>query len=509
MRVHPEHSDATALLEKGETVLLHTELVADMETPVSIMLKLGVDQPYHCLLESVEGGNVRGRFSVIALNPDLIWTVRGEDITIEDGKGHIIGRETGDVFESLRRLMADSAVDIPDDLPPMSTGLFGYFGYEMIQYMENIASTNPDELGTPDACLMRPSVVVIIDRLKDSLRVVTPVRPASHDASYDASHDYNHEDHAQQAIQQAHDRLQQIVDTLNNNIPSQQKPDHHTPLPEVSTNMPKSTYLGMVKKAIDYIKAGDIFQVVLSQRFSVPFFKKPFTLYRSLRRLNPSPFLIYFNMGGYSLVGSSPEILVRLRDGKVTIRPIAGTRPRGKTPEEDQELATDLLNDAKERAEHLMLLDLGRNDVGRVSEPGSVKVVDHFNIERYSHVMHIASEVQGHIRHDLDAVDALKAGFPAGTLTGAPKIRAMEIINELEPARRGPYGGAAGYISGNGDMDSCIVLRTALIKDDMLYIQAGAGVVYDSVDENEYQECVNKAMAVIRAAAEAVEMSED
>lgn len=497
MRIQPEQKEAELLLKNGKTVLLHTELVADLETPVSIMLKLGIDEPYHCLLESVEGGNVRGRFSVIALNPDLIWTVRGDDITIEDGKGHVISRENGAVFESLRRLMASSSVEIPDDLPPMSTGLFGYFGYEMIQYMEDITSTNPDELGTPDACLMRPSVVVIIDRLKDSLRVVTPVRPDSHDG--------NHET----AIQNGHDRLQNIVNTLNKNISSRQKPEPHTPLPEVSTNMPKSTYLGMVKKAIEYIKAGDIFQVVLSQRFSVPFFKKPFTLYRSLRRLNPSPFLIYFNMGGYSLVGSSPEILVRLREGNVTIRPIAGTRPRGKSPEEDQNLAADLLDDAKERAEHLMLLDLGRNDVGRVSQPGTVKVVDHFNIERYSHVMHIASEVQGQIRPDLDAVDALKAGFPAGTLTGAPKIRAMEIIDELEPTRRGPYGGAAGYISGNGDMDSCIVLRTALIKDNMLYIQAGAGVVYDSIDENEYQECVNKAMAVIRAAAEAVEMPED
>ncbi len=433
MRIQPEQSEVELLLKNGKTVLLHTELVADLETPVSIMLKLGIDQPYHCLLESVEGGNVRGRFSVIALNPDLIWTVRGEDITIEDGKGHVIRRETGAVFESLRRLMASSSVEIPDDLPPMSTGLFGYFGYEMIQYMENITSTNPDELGTPDACLMRPSVVVIIDRLKDSLRVVTPVRPDSDDGNHKT------------AIQHGHDRLQNIVNTLNKNISSRQKPEPHTPLPEVSTNMPKSTYLDMVKKAIEYIKAGDIFQVVLSQRFSVPFFKKPFTLYRSLRRLNPSPFLIYFNMGGYSLVGSSPEILVRLREGNVTIRPIAGTRPRGKTPEEDQNLAADLLDDAKERAEHLMLLDLGRNDVGRVSKPGTVKVVDHFHIERYSHVMHIASEVQGQIRPDLDAVDALKAGFPAGTLTGAPKIRAMEIIDELEPTRRPLWRGCWLY----------------------------------------------------------------
>ena len=498
MHILPNKSDIKAQLAEGKTVLLHTELVADLETPVSIMLKLGIDEPYHCLLESVEGGDVRGRFSVIALNPDLIWTVRGEDITIENGDGQIIATETGSAFDSLRRLMADTAVNIPKDLPPMSTGLFGYFGYEMIQYMENITASNPDELGTPDACLMRPSVVVIIDRLKDSLRIITPVRP-----------DHINESANDDAINQGHQRLHAIIEKLNKSSFSQQKPSNHTALPDVAANMPKSTYLGMVKKAIEYIKAGDIFQVVLSQRYSVPFFKKPFTLYRSLRRLNPSPFLIYFNMGGYSLVGSSPEILVRLRDGKVTIRPIAGTRPRGKTPEEDQQLAIDLLDDAKERAEHLMLLDLGRNDVGRVSKPGSVKVIDHYHIERYSHVMHIASEVEGQIRPELDAIDALKAGFPAGTLTGAPKIRAMEIIDELEPTRRGPYGGAAGYISGNGDMDTCIVLRTALVKNNMLYIQAGAGVVYDSIDENEYQECENKAMAVIRAAAEAVEMPED
>ena len=497
MRMMPDLDSIKSHLAAGKTTLMHTELVADLETPVSIMLKLGINSPYHCLLESVEGGNVRGRFSVIALDPDLIWTVQGEHITTHDGNGNLIAEEQGHAFDHLRQLIADSAVDIPDDLPPMSAGLFGYFGYEMIRYMENVPNSNPDELNTPTSCLMRPSVVVIIDRLKDSMRIITPIRPDSHHGDHDA------------AISDASARLKGIVDKLGAALPSRAKPDHQQPLPEVTANMKKSSYLDMVKKAIDYIKAGDIFQVVLSQRFSVPFFKHPFTLYRSLRRLNPSPFLIYFNMGGLSLVGSSPEILVRLREGKVTIRPIAGTRPRGKTPEEDQELANDLLSDAKERAEHLMLLDLGRNDVGRVSKPSTVKVVDHFNIERYSHVMHIASEVQGEVRDECDAIDALKAGFPAGTLTGAPKIRAMEIIDELEPTQRGPYGGAAGYISGNGDMDTCIVLRTALIKDDMLHIQAGAGVVYDSIDENEFQECVNKAMAVIRAAAEAVEMTED
>ena len=480
---------ARTALDAGRATLLHTELVADLETPVSIMLKLGIDSPYHCLLESVEGGNVRGRFSVIALNPDLIWRVQGDAITTHDGNGKLLSQEKGDALGHLRQVLKASQVDIPDDLPPMSAGLFGYFGYEMIGFMENVPTDNPDELGIPDACFMRPQVVVIFDRLKDSLRIATPLRPDDGDV--------------EAVIAAATERLKTITDKLKTALPLIKKTTCESPLPPTAANMPKAQFLNMVKKAIDYIKAGDIFQVVLSQRFSVPFLQHPFALYRSLRRLNPSPFLIYFHMDGFALVGSSPEILVRLRDGVITLRPIAGTRPRGKTPDEDQALADELLNDAKERAEHLMLLDLGRNDVGRVAQPGSVAVVDQFHIERYSHVMHIASEVQGAVRAECDVIDALKSGFPAGTLTGAPKIRAMEIIHELEPARRGSYGGAAGYISSNGDMDTCIVLRTALIKDGILHIQAGAGIVYDSVPENEFQECVNKAMAIITAATEA------
>ena len=486
-----ELARARTALGAGRATLLHTELVADLETPVSIMLKLGIDSPYHCLLESVEGGNVRGRFSVIALNPDLIWRVQGDDITTHDGDGKLLSEEKGDALAHLRQTLKESQVDIPDGLPPMSAGLFGYFGYEMIRFMENVPTDNPDELGIPDACFMRPQVVVIFDRLKDNIRIATPMRP---DLVRPGDGD------VEAVIAAAVTRLKTITDKLKTALPITEKPASESPLPPVAANMPKAQFLNMVKKAIDYIKAGDIFQVVLSQRFSVPFSKHPFTLYRSLRRLNPSPFLIYFHMDGFALVGSSPEILVRLRDGVITLRPIAGTRPRGKTPDEDQALADELLNDAKERAEHLMLLDLGRNDVGRVAKPGSVAVVDQFHIERYSHVMHIASEVQGAVRAECDVIDALKSGFPAGTLTGAPKIRAMEIIHELEPARRGSYGGAAGYISSNGDMDSCIVLRTALIKDGMLHIQAGAGIVYDSVPENEFQECVNKAMAIISAA---------
>lgn len=490
-------SSALACLGEGKAFLLYTELVADLETPVSVMLKLGADKPYNCLLESVEGGRVRGRFSVIALDPDLIWRVNGDTITTTDINGRILARETGDALEALRRLIRQSRMDIPKHLPPMSSGLFGFFGYEMIRYMERIPTDNRDDLGTPDACLMRPSAVVIIDRLKDSLLVATPVRPD------DAGGDHR------KALAAGQQKLDDIANRLNAPLrhaptkKSRQKP------PQPTSNVKKPDFLNAVRKAIEYIKSGDIFQVVLSQRFSVPFTKTPFALYRALRRLNPSPFLIYFHMGDFALVGSSPEILVRLRDEKVTIRPIAGTRPRGKTPAEDQQLAAELLADPKERAEHLMLLDLGRNDAGRVSRPGSVEVVDQFAIERYSHVMHIASEVQGTIRPEYDAIDALKAGFPAGTVSGAPKIRAMEIIHELESVRRGPYAGAAGYISADGDMDTCIILRTAVVKDGMMHIQAGAGIVYDSVPEKEFDETLAKAMALIRATEVALDIPDD
>ncbi len=494
MQVSPGRDQISHVLnETSHGTIMYTQLVADLETPVSAMIKLGAEQPYSCLLESVEGGNVRGRFSVIALDPDLIWTCDDKHAFRTQPGGEQIGPTSSDPFTSLRELIEESSLDIPDNLPPMSAGLFGYFGYEMIQFMERIPVSNIDTTNAPNAMLMRPQIVVIFDRLKDEMTICTPIRKEE-----DGS--------AEDAWDRAHDRLAETVTALNKPLSQEEKIETEGPLPEYTSNMEKTSFLGMVRKAVDYIKAGDIFQVVLSQRFSVPFNLPPISLYRALRRLNPSPFLILFNMKDMSLVGSSPEILVRLRDGKVTIRPIAGTRPRGATPEEDANYASDLIADIKERAEHLMLLDLGRNDTGRVSKPGTVRLVDSFAIERYSHVMHIASEVEGEIRDDLDVVDALKAGFPAGTVSGAPKIRAMEIIDELEPCRRGPYGGAAGYISADGDMDTCIVLRTAILKDGMMHAQAGAGIVYDSKPDMEFEETVNKAMALIRAAAEANNM---
>ena len=494
MKITPSRDEIGASLGKDSRgTIAYTQLVADLETPVSAMMKLGAERPYSCLLESVEGGNQRGRFSVIAINPDLIWSCDQDKAWLAQPDGTPIGDSDSDIFGSLRRIIESSKLDIPDDLPPMAAGLFGYFGYEMVRHIDNIPMSNGREIDVDTSVLMRPSIVIVFDRLKDQMLICTPLRPEEGKSAEDI-------------WDEAESRLAETVARLNTPLKSESHIETTGPLPEYTSNMEKSYFMDMVAKAVDYIKAGDIFQVVLSQRFSIPFTLPAISLYRALRRLNPSPFLIYFNMGGMSLVGSSPEILVRLRDEQVTIRPIAGTRPRGATPEEDMAYADELIADPKERAEHLMLLDLGRNDTGRVSQPGTVRLVDSFAIERYSHVMHIASEVQGKIRDDLDTVDALCAGFPAGTVSGAPKIRAMEIIDELEPIQRGPYAGAAGYISADGDMDTCIVLRTAVVKDGMMHIQAGAGIVYDSVPEMEFQETVNKAMAVIRAAAEANNM---
>ena len=493
MQLTPSRQECFQQWSEGKPLLIATELVADLETPVSAMIKLGLEDSHSCLLESVEGGNVRGRFSVLALKPDLVWRCQNGKAEIEwlgDGR---IEEQSTPPLQSLRQLVAMSKLEIPEGLPPMAAGIFGYFGYDMIREVETIPDSTSDALGVPDAQLMRPSVVVIFDRLKDSMLLCSPVWRKHGD-----------DDLAETALQQAEARFEAVITLLNQPVAKQGRSGDAGSLPEVSSNMEKQQFLDMVGKAVSYIRAGDIFQVVLSQRFSVPFPLPAFSLYRALRRLNPSPFLIFFKMGDFSIAGSSPEILVRLRDGKVTIRPVAGTRPRGADTAEDESFAEDLLADVKERAEHLMLLDLGRNDTGRVSQPGSVRVVESFKIERYSHVMHIASEVEGRIRPELDAIDALIAGFPAGTVSGAPKIRAMEIIDDLEQHRRGPYAGAAGYISASGDLDSCITLRTAIVKDDTMHIQAGAGIVYDSVPEMEFQETVNKAMALIRAAAEAM-----
>jgi anthranilate synthase component 1 len=399
--------------------------------------------------------------------------------------------EASGALDSLRSLVAESRIDIPNGLPPMSAGLVGYLSYDTIRLAERLPDDNPDTIGVPDGIFLRPTVTAVFDNVNGSLTIVAPVWPR---AGVDA----------QAAWDLANERLNAVVEGLERPLPRRfavGPRDEHRPVPVPSITPER--YGEMVSKAKEYIAAGDIFQVVLSQRLTVPFALPPFSLYRALRRLNPSPFLFFLDFGGFQIVGSSPEILVRLREGKVTIRPIAGTRPRGATPAEDEALVEDLLADPKELAEHLMLLDLGRNDVGRVAEIGSVTVTRKMVVEYYSHVMHIVSNVEGKLRSDCDAMDALMAGFPAGTTSGAPKIRAMEIIDELESERRSFYAGAIGYFDGNGNMDTCIALRTTLIKDGQMVVQAGAGIVADSVPETEHAECLNKARALVRAAADA------
>ncbi len=487
---------------KGEAQVVSTKLVADLETPVSAYLKLttapGRGAAMSFLLESVEGGAVRGRYSIIGLEPDLVWRAFGEMAEVNlypRARPDAFERESQPTLAALRALLARSAIVLPDDLPPMAAGVFGYMGYDTVRLIERLPNPRPDALGVPDAILIRPTLMVIFDAVKDDMTVVTPVRPADGVS-------------AEAAYQAALDRLASVVATLDAPLPRQTGAMPATlDLPDPVSNTTPAEFMSMVARAKEYVAAGDAFQIVLSQRFSTPFSLPPFSLYRALRRTNPSPFLFHLDFGGFQLVGSSPEILVRVRRGEVTIRPIAGTARRGATAAEDQALAEALLADPKERAEHLMLLDLGRNDVGRVSEIGSVEVTERFVIERYSHVMHIVSNVIGRLDPKKDAIDALMAGFPAGTVSGAPKVRAMEIIDELEKDKRGPYAGCVGYFSADGQMDTCIVLRTAIVKDGVMHVQAGAGLVYDSIPENEQQECINKAKALVRAAEEAVRMA--
>jgi anthranilate synthase component 1 len=495
MDVLPDVSAFTARYSAGEAQLVWTTLVGDLETPVSAFLKIAGGKPNTFLFESVEGGAVRGRYSIIGLDPDLIWRTKGT-------RAEINRKALSDLsafepckqppLESLRALVEESKIDVPHSLPPMAAGVFGYLGYDMVRLMEKLPAPNPDAIGIDDAVLVRPTLIVVFDAVKDAMTVVTPVRPES-GVSAKAAH------------ARAIERLEAVVDALEKPLPGQETPPDSDPLKIATTsNTTPAEYEKMVLAAKEYILAGDVFQVVLSQRFEAPFPLPPFSLYRALRRTNPAPYLYFLNFADFSVAGSSPEILVTVRNNKVTVRPIAGTRPRGASPHEDEAYEKELLADPKERAEHLMLLDLGRNDVGRVAEIGSVKVTDRFFIERYSHVMHIVSNVEGNLdakKHD--ALSALIAGFPAGTVSGAPKVRAMEIIDELEKEKRGLYSGCVGYFSGAGEMDTCIVLRTALIKDGKMYVQAGAGIVADSNPQSEQQECVNKAKALFHAAEEA------
>ena len=490
----PGFAEVQAAYEAGRGSLVWTVGVADLETPVAAFLKLAHGKPNSFLLESVEGGSARGRYSVIGMDPDLVWRCRGGRAELNRdalSAPHAFVPQERPALDGLRALIAETRLEVPPGLPPMTGGLIGYLGYDMVRLMERIPDKNRDELGLPEAVLGRPTLFAIFDNVRDELVLAAPIYPRP---GVDARQAW---EHAQAALAGARA-------ALDRPLPHAAPPVALPPPPEPRSNMTRDEFLGVVERMKEYIAAGDAFQIVPSQRFSVPFALPPFALYRALRRINPAPFLFFLDFGGFAVAGSSPEVLVRLRDGVVTIRPLAGTRPRGATPEEDARLEADLLADPKERAEHLMLLDLGRNDVGRVAELGTVRVVESFTVERYSHVMHISSRVEGRLRSGLEALDALVAGFPAGTLTGAPKIRAMQIIEELESTRRGLYAGCIGYFAANGTMDTCIGLRTAVVKDGTMYVQAGGGVVADSTPEGEYEETRHKSRALFRAAEEAV-----
>ncbi|MEM6740987.1 MAG: anthranilate synthase component I [Pseudomonadota bacterium] len=480
--------------DAGRNQIVYARLAADLDTPVSLMLKLSEARADAFVLESVTGGEIRGRYSIIGMKPDLVWRCNGQTAYLNREARYdstAFQPEAAGPLESLRALLAESRIDLPAGLPPAAAGLFGYLGYDMVRLVERLPDVNPDPLSLPDAVLLRPSVVAVLDGVKGEVIIVAPAFVVAGLS-------------AKAAYAQAAERVADAVRDVEGAMPGEGRAlGEAAPLGEPISNFTKPAYLAAVDRAKAYIQAGDIFQVVPSQRWASRFALPPFALYRSLRRTNPSPFMFFFNFGGFQVIGASPEILVRVREGEVTIRPIAGTRPRGATEEADRALEADLLADEKEMAEHLMLLDLGRNDVGRVAKIGTVRPTEEFVIERYSHVMHIVSNVVGTLSEEHDALSALLAGMPAGTVSGAPKVRAMEIIDELEPEKRGVYGGAVGYFSADGDMDMCIALRTAVLKDETLYVQAGGGVVYDSDAEAEWQETVNKAQALRKAAEDA------
>jgi len=499
MQIEPSAKAFAERYQRGEAQVVWTTLVADLETPVSAFLKIAGGRPMSFLFESVEGGERVGRYSIIGLEPDLMW--RTVDGCAEVNRAP---RSRPDAFApcaeppltALRSLIAESRIALPESLPPMAAGLFGYLGYDMVRLMEELPPPNPGPIGIPDALMLRPTLVIVFDAVQDSVTVISPVRPEAGVT-------------AKAALTRAGERLSSVIDSLDRPLDYAPDADAGPVAADAASNTTPDEYKAMVKRAKKYIAAGDIFQVVLSQRFEMPFALSPFALYRALRRVNPAPFLFFLDFGGFAVAGSSPEILVRAREGTVTVRPIAGTRRRGATPHEDKALEQELLADPKECAEHLMLLDLGRNDVGRVARIGTVEVTDQFFIERYSQVMHIVSNVEGKLEPKYDALDALVAGFPAGTVSGAPKVRAMQIIDELEKEKRGLYAGSVGYFSAAGDMDTCIVLRTALVKDGTMYVQAGAGIVADSKPESEQQECIAKARALFRAAEEAQRFASD
>ncbi len=517
-RIHGEAAARDAL-EMGRSALIWAKAISDTETPVSAALKLIEPERGDWILESVEGGETRGRYSLIGLAPDLVIRGTGEKTQINrhwtTDRTAFVSLEA-DPLAALRGLVAECRIDpLPDGLPPALACLVGYFAYESYGLVEALPRPAPNPILVPDMIFVRSTLILVFDRLADELWFVAPLWPLAVTPD--------------RAVAAASDRIEAVMARLFTTLESSGHPRGEGYLSTtgsqpgenqrdnglggndaeliLSPTLHDGRYAEMVLTAKDHIVAGDIFQVVLAQRFTAPFALPPFQLYRALRRINPSPFLYFLDLPGFAIVGSSPEILVRVRDGDITIRPIAGTRPRGANPAQDIANRDSLLADAKERAEHLMLLDLGRNDIGRAAAPGSVQVTDSYTVEYYSHVMHIVSNVTARLAEGKDALDALFAGFPAGTVSGAPKVRAAEIIASLEPETRGAYAGGIGYFAPDGGMDSCIVLRTGIVKDGVLHVTAGAGIVADSMPEYEQAECEAKAGALLAAAREALRLA--
>ncbi|OIO37059.1 MAG: anthranilate synthase component I [Candidatus Omnitrophica bacterium CG1_02_44_16] len=490
--LYPDFKEFKKLSKKGNIIPVYKELPADLETPVSVFLKMDKNKEYSYLLESVESQQTIGRYSFIAVDPLLVFESKNKSVTftrfLKGKKRKRSYQCLSSPLNELRSLLPGFKFVQVRGLPRFCGGLVGYLGYDMVRFFEAIPDKNIDELNAPDCVLMLSDTLVIFDHVNRKIKIVSNAildsnAPLLLKKSYDA----------------AVKKIEELVCSFRKPIRRLPEPKEAASKPEVASNMTKSAFKNAVLKAKEYIKRGDIIQVVLSQRFRTKLKNKPFDIYRSLRSINPSPYMFYMKLSGLTLIGSSPEMLVRCEDGLAETRPIAGTRPRGKDEEEDRKLALELLSDAKEKAEHLMLVDLGRNDIGRVSQYGSVRVDEFMQVEKYSHVMHMVSNVTGRLRKGKDCLDALISCFPAGTLSGAPKIRAMEIIDELEGARRGPYGGALGYFSFSGNLDSCIIIRTMVVKNSYVYMQAGAGIVADSKPQKEYDETVNKAKALLEA----------
>ncbi|RMF88293.1 MAG: anthranilate synthase component I [Nitrospinota bacterium] len=482
---HPSFETFRAKAEQGNLIPVYREILADLETPVSAFLKIDTGE-YSFLLESVEGGEKWARYSFLGSSPAIIFQSKGHQVTVLYRDGRQETEETADPLGALRTLMARYRPVTVEGLPRFFGGAVGYLSYDMVRFFEELPATAVDDLQIPDAFFVITDTLLIFDNVQHKIKVVSNVF-LQDDQDLEAA--YN----------EAKERIDEIIAQLRKPVPELLPPSDSSSTGEIRSNFKQEEFESIVRRAKEYIAAGDIFQVVLAQRLEVDLDVHPFNVYRALRTINPSPYMFYLKFGAVKLIGASPEVLVRLEKPWVEVRPIAGTRPRGRTEEEDRLIAQELLADPKERAEHIMLVDLGRNDVGRVAVLGSVEVNELLIIEKYSHVMHLVSNVRGLLAEGKDCYDVIRACFPAGTLSGAPKIRAMEIIEELEPTRRGPYGGAVGYFSFSGNMDTCITIRTLTVVGNTAYLGAGAGIVADSIPENEYQETMNKARALLKA----------